>query len=553
MKTMKNLAGAARLAAAVWMVCVGFIVVGCQGKEPGYTNENSRVEKSTRVVPDDNPNGPFYGEKFINDSTKRDSVVSSDGQVDRIDLKFTIKAREDREVFVDNFNNPNAGESFSTDRRLIESKRVGNWKVDSYGINPHKGVEVGNTGETVSYDGYEEVATYLPTNHDFTSEGWEVENVSDNFVAAAKSSKEGYSELDYSNSIRATYTGYKGSSKVKNLTEKIAWFAKGDVPDPVVIKGYEHNGNRKDFTTYTNVVVEKIAVYSDGSRETVERPSANLPISVTPETNWTLNVDQLGTYVANAFSYTLVSKVAKKSGNFSYNEYTYRASNTVAGKTNSVLIKVPNDIVYEDKDIKHEFGNTSLNVAKGAENTTFSTETSTNKVYKYGVVANVTFGASQSVNLPGTVNVAKAQENHAHGKVKAVYFTSTPNEDRSFYKSVCVIVFEDGFHKVGMCENSANSFGFNLSSTTNGVNSAVYADGKWMPSIAEDNTGANCMIWRNEGGVAKRTLDFVTATAQKWNNGHNTVKDPRRKAQISSDGYSVTLYLNGTAGQTLKF
>lgn len=536
------------LAAAMVIVC-GFVVASC--------TDEAQPSMTRSVVIDDpvDPDGPFYGEKIINDSTKRDSVVTPDGQVDRIDLKFTIKAREDREVFVDNFNNPNAGETFSTDRRLIESKKVGNWKVDSYGINPHKGVEVGNTGETVSYDGYEEVATYLPTSHDFTSEGWEVENVSDNFVAAEKSSKEGYTELDYSNSIRATYTGYKGSSKVKNLTEKIAFFAKGNVPvpDPVVIKGYEHNGDRKDFTTYTNVVVEKIAVYSDGSRETVEKPSANLPISVTPETNWTLNVDQLGTYVANAFSYTLVSKVAKKSGNFSYNEYTYRASNTVAGKTNSVLIKVPNDIVYEDKDVKHEFGNTSLNVAKGSEATTFRSETSSNKVYKYGVVANVTFGASQSVNLPGTINVKKAEENHAHGKVKDVIFTTTPNEDRSFYKSACVIVFEDGYRMVGLADNGAKSFSFTMSSTGSGVNSAVYADGKWQVSKAEDNTSAKCMIWRNEGGVAKRTLDFVTATAQKWNNGHNTVVDVRRKAQISSDGYSVTLYLNGNAGQTLKF
>ena len=92
-----------------------------------------------------------------------------------------------------------------------------------------------------------------------------------------------------------------------------------------------------------------------------------------------------------------------------------------------------------------------------------------------------------------------------------------------------------------------------MSSTTNGVNSAVYADGKWQVSKAEDNTSAKCMIWRNEGGQAKRTLDFVTATAKRWNNGHNTIKDPRRSYTIIDGGYGVTLSLNGASGQTLHF
>jgi hypothetical protein len=413
-----------------------------------------------------------------------------------------------------------------------------------------KMVSVGGETREVKYTLYQERAVFTQTSHDFAYVNWSVENSADNFTASPISTMEGKNELDYTNEIKTTYlNGY-----VQNANEVVAWFS-GDTPK--VIDHYEViNAERNDYPTYTSVMLEKIAVYSDGSKEPAGKYSANLPIDVKPLTNWVLNVETLGTYTSGAFSGTEQGRNQKTAEKFFvYNQYVYRYANTVAGKENALSVSVPNDIVFNDGDVEYKFNNTSLNVHKGSEATTFSTETSSNKVYKYDCVANVVFGASQAVTLPGTVNVKKAQEpeNHAHGKVKDVIFTTTPNEDRSFYKSACVIVFEDGYRMVGLADNGAKSFSFTMSSTGSGVNSAVYADGKWQVSKAEDNTSAKCMIWRNEGGVAKRTLDFVTATAQRWNNGHNTVVDVRRKAQISSDGYSVTLYLNGNAGQTLKF
>lgn len=549
MKNLKNLVSwTTRLFTAIVMV-MG--MVSCDDD----LNTDSGLSYSSKYV--ENPKTPFYGEKIINDSTKRDSVVI-DGKVEKIDLKFTIKAREDREVFVDDFSSPRADEYFSSDRRLLDNRKEGNWLVYTYVTNPHKGVQVGPTGETVSYETLEEVATYVPTSHEFTSEGWKVENTSDMFKAATISSKEGFTELDYTNGIKATYTGVS-SSKVVNLTEKIAFFAKGNVPvpGPVELDHYEATGQRTDYSTYTNVTVEKFAVYTDGTRESAGKYSANLPISVSPLTNWVLNVDALGTYVSNAFSGTQTGITARTAEKFfSYNNYTYRYANTVAGKENALSVSVPNDIVFKDDDVEYKFNNTSLNVAKGAEKTSLSSEDDSKKTYGYTCVANVTFGASQAVTLPGTINVKKAtvpETNHKHGKVKEVIFTTTQNENCSFYKSVCVIVFEDGYRSVGMAENDSKTFTFNMSSTTNGVNSAVYADGKWQVSKAEDNTSAKCMIWRNEGSQAKRTLDFVTATAKRWNNGHNTIKDPRRSYTIIDGGYGVTLSLNGASGQTLHF
>lgn len=556
MKTRKNLAVlASRMLTAIAMVC-GMVMFASCDKD---LNTDSGLDYSSRYMA--NPDTPKGWESFINDSTKRDSVLLPDGTFDRVLLKVKVTALPHREVIVENFDNPNAGESFSSNRRMIDSRREGNWMITAYSTDPHKGVEVGSTGETVAYTTYEEVATYIGEDfsYEFASEGFEVENVSDEFKKAPLSSKDGYTELDYKNQIKATYTGYK-TTKVFNKEETIAFFAKGDqpIPDPVKVDHYEVIGaNRVDYPTYTYVTLEKIAVYTDGTRESAGKFSANLPINVSPLTNWVLNVDNLGTYVANSFSGTQTGMTARTAEKFfSYNNYTYRYANTVAGKENALSVSVPNDIVFDDGDVKYSFNNTSLSVNKGAENTSLRSEDDSKKTYGYTCIANVIFGASQAVTLPGTINVKKAtvpETNHDHGKVREVIFTTTQNENCSFYKSVCVIVFEDGYHSVGMAENDSKTFTFNMSSTTNGVNSAVYADGKWQVSKAEDNTSAKCMIWRNEAGQAKRTLDFVTATAQRWNNGHNTIKDPRRSYTIIDGGYGVTLSLNGSAGQTLHF
>lgn len=81
------------------------------------------------------------------------------------------------------------------------------------------------------------------------------------FKAAQISSKDGYTELDYTNGIKATYTGVN-TSKVINLEEKIAFFAKGDVPvpDPKIdhYEVEEIEGGRVDYPTYTRVALEKL-------------------------------------------------------------------------------------------------------------------------------------------------------------------------------------------------------------------------------------------------------------------------------------------------------
>lgn len=494
------------------------------------------------------------GEKVINETQQQDSIVVTttwpDGHSEKMTfnaiLNRSLKNIERREVFVSSFANQSADNSFS---RVEGAESVvrsdANWTIYGRETVISKMTTVDGHSEEVRYTLYQERAefNYESLSHSFKYVDWRVDNYGDNFKAAMFSSKADYDELDYNNEIRTEYLGY-----VQMSDEVVAWFK-----EQVKVVGYGViNAVRTDYTTYTFVSLDKIAYYSDGSEKKVGTYSANLPIEVMPLTNWVINTNVWGVYTSNDFSGNQQGRTAKTAEKFfKYNQYSYRYSNTVDSETNALSVSVPNDIVFNDGDVSYTFENSELSVTKKNEDVVMTNNTSNMSTYAYACVANVVFGESaQDVTLPGTIYLSTRE--HTHGKVVATYMTTTPNEDRSFYKSAAVIQFEDGYRMVGMSDNYGTTFDFNMSSTAP-VNSAVYADGRWMPSIAEDNVAMGCMIWRDEATNPKRTLDFVTATAQYWNNGHNTIVDVRREGRISEDGYTVKFYLNGMLGQTMEF
>lgn len=524
------------------------------GKKAGSADlDTLYVYGITKVLADDHSKveKTGYGVKVINETQQRDSVVITktwtDGYTERIVfntiLNRWLKNIERREIIVNSFDGQTAGNTFSVafgDESLVRSDA--NWRIYGREVTITKVVTVDGHSEEVRYTYYQERAefNYESVSHSFEYVNWEIHNFADKFTVAPISDKSGYDQLNYRNEIQTYYLEY-----VQMSSEDIAWYK--------AVAGIDHykviNAKREDFTTYTHVYLEKVAVYTDGTSKKVGEYSANLPIAVSPLTNWTINTSTYGTYVSNEFSGSQTGKTAKTAEKFfSYNQFSYRYNNTVAGEENALSVSVPNDIVFNDGDVKYNFANTALSVAKKSENTRKSGSTSSNDTYAYTCTAGVTFGANQEVTLPGTIIVDT--RSHEHGKITATYMTTTPNEDRGFYKSVAVLQFEDGYRMVGMCENHENSFNFTMTSTTD-VNSAVYADGRWMPAKASDDD--RCMRWRDESGASRRVLDYITATRDAWNNGHNTVVDVRREGRISADGYSVTFYLNGEPGQTLNF
>lgn len=495
------------------------------------------------------------GEEVLNEEQQKDSVIITrtwdDGHSERLSfnaiLNRSLKNIERREVIVPDFANQSAGSSFS---RVEGGESVvrsdANWTIYGREVVITKMVSVGGHSEEIRYTFYQERAdfSYETINHSFGYVDWQVTNYADDFKAAAVSTKSGYDELNYKNEIKTNYLGY-----IQMSDEEIAWFKK-----QVVITGFDAiNAQRIDYPTYTFVSLDKIAYYSDGSEKKVGSYSAKLPISVNPLTNWVLNEDVWGVYTSGAFEGSQTGKSAEVAEKFfSYNQYSYRYANTVAGQTNALSVSAPNDIVFNDGDVEYKFSNSDLAVDNKGDNTSRVSEDESKTTYAYTCLAGVTFGeSSQDCTLPGTINLVKAQRNHDHGKVVATYMTSTPDESRSHWYNVACIQFEDGYRMVGMTANESMSFNFTMASW-GGVNSAVYTNGIWVPAFAEDNAGAGCMVWTGENG-GRRVLDYITATAQGWNNGHNTVWDIRREGRISQDGYSVTFYLNGLAGQTLEF
>lgn len=496
------------------------------------------------------------GEKVITETQQKDSVVVTkswdDGHSEKMFfntiLNRWLKNIERRGIIVNAIDNRDFASSFAKVEKAEKLVRVEpNFEIYGREVTISKMVSVDGRTEEVRYTYYQERAEfkYKEVSHSFDYVDWQIENYADDFKSEPISTMSGYDQLSYKNEIKTYYLGY-----VQVADEEIDWFKKAVEFDHYDVV----NAKRTDYTTYTLVSLDKIAIYSDSTRRKVGSYSAKLPISAIPLSHWVINTDVFGSYVSDELKQTLSSKSQKTAEKFfSYTEFVYLLTNTVSGQTNKGELRVPNKIVFDDGDVRHEFEDSELTTGKVDESTAEAGETDELTTYKYTCVAGVTFGeTAQEVTLPGTINVTKDNGPHIHGKVKAVYFTTTPNENRSFYKSVCVLQFEDGFRSVGLSENGANEFNFNMSSWKN-VNSAVYTGGSWIPAIAEDNTGARCMIWKDENGTPKRTLDFITATRDAWNNGHNTVSDSRRSASISKSGYSVTLYLNGNAGQTLKF
>lgn len=82
-----------------------------------------------------------------------------------------------------------------------------------------------------------------------------------------------------------------------------------------------------------------------------------------------------------------------------------------------------------------------------------------------------------------------------------------------------------------------------ISDTNPNINSMVYTGGQWINAIARDETGNRAMIWRDKNETPKSSLDYVTATAIGWNDGHNTVySDVLSCTQV---GNVLNIYKNG--------
>lgn len=171
------------------------------------------------------------------------------------------------------------------------------------------------------------------------------------------------------------------------------------------------------------------------------------------------------------------------------------------------------------------------------------------QVYNTNFIVSVVSGsltASDSYNVAVYMQTAISDFPTEWGKLLNVQHTVTPNEDRSSWTYIVALTFENRFLPIRVYRNGNVVVDTNSSVPYQAdLNCAVYADWTaWVASRAIDSPQNSVMIWYNAAGVAKRTLDYITATAQGWNDGHNTIQNFATTSNISNNVLNVYLWGN---------
>lgn len=113
-----------------------------------------------------------------------------------------------------------------------------------------------------------------------------------------------------------------------------------------------------------------------------------------------------------------------------------------------------------------------------------------------------------------------------YGELQNAICTATPNESRGDWVYILSLHFSNGTLPIKVYHHN-NSFDLDLnyftSDTNQDINSMVYTGGKWVNSIAKDEHSKNCMVWYDQNNVARRVIDYMSATIDGWNDGHDTV------------------------------
>lgn len=132
------------------------------------------------------------------------------------------------------------------------------------------------------------------------------------------------------------------------------------------------------------------------------------------------------------------------------------------------------------------------------------------------------------------------------GKLLNVQHTTTITEMSGSWVYIVALTFENKFLPIRVSRNGAVTVDINSATSYNqNLNSAVYSNGQWISAIAEDRQAY--MIWSDQYGTPKRSLNYVTATAIGWNDGHNTVQNFATSSSISDGTITIKFWGNPIA------
>ena len=377
-------------------------------------------------------------------------------------------------------------------------------------------------------------------SHDFGTITFSANENGQNYTMLSNSAN--VATYDYTDRLNVTY----GDNTVSSV-------APGKLIIENTISGYEIRDQKLEVSeTGVTASLTWVVKYSNGNEQT-EAVRQFFALSIEKLTNWK-SKEANANSTTGAAAVNLESSSNEKDGYWS-NVREVRKVNTIAtlaGSTqeNALRASVPNSITFSRDGETYTFATLNFDASEAGQNVSKTSENDNATVYGYSDNININFGGKNFANtLNGTITVNKEVNNWtpdvpaSYGKFKNAIVTATPNENRSSWVYVLSMHFDNGTLPLKI-ERDATSinldFSLFTSNTNEAINSLVYTGGAWVNAIAENNSSAGCMVWRNESGVAKRTLDYVTATRDRWNDGHNTVYSDAVTYSVSNN----ILYVN---------
>ena len=318
-----------------------------------------------------------------------------------------------------------------------------------------------------------------------------------------------------------------------------------------------------DQNGVTNSIV-KVTEWSDG---TVDRESFSkfFGRNFRRISDWASEEDNANQSTGSA-QVTLISSDAKSDGNWSWNDnkrgITTEASLNASTQINEWESIDPDNFVFEDGDLRHEFAPINFSVTETGATVNKKSENTEVTVYDYTDNISVNYGNNSfSSSAPGKITVkAPWDPDFDHGRFTSCVITTARNEQRNTWVYVASVGFETGHMPLiirqGASAPEVNEAYFEAN-TDSRLNSGTWVPswGKWINTIATDTP--DLMQWSTTEGANADNMAYPTATAWGWDygytvSGHPTVTTDKFSAKISQDGYVLTIYSGNNVFATYK-
>ena len=373
-------------------------------------------------------------------------------------------------------------------------------------------------------------------SHDFGEIAFSASEAGQNYTLVSSSAN--VATYDYSDKLNVTY----GNNTVSSL-------APGKILVEFSVSGYEIRDQKLEVSdTGVTTSLTWVTKYSNGY-EATESIDHFFALSIEKLTNWA-STESNANSTTGAATVNLESSTNEKDGNWS-NVREVRTVNTVASlagssQNNTLRASMPNSITFSREGQTYTFDVLNFTANEAGQSVSQTSDDDFATVYGYSDNININFGGRNFANtLNGTITVEKPWESDVpeYGKFKNAVCTSSLTADRNSWVYVLSCHFENGTLPIKI-ERNATSIDLNeakslfTTNTNEKINSLVYSGGKWINSIAADKSSA--MTWSDVNGTGKRSLEYVAATAMRWNDGHNTVYSDAVKYSVSNNILYIT-------------